>query len=148
MTPTKTGLLFALTLLATQGCGGNLQVHGHIPDPDVVSQISPGSDTRQSVVDLLGTPSTISTFEDQTWYYIGQKTEQFAFMKPDVIERQILVVSFSDTGFVEETRNYALEHGRVIDPVTRETPTEGKELTFLQQMFGNFGRFDQDSIGQ
>ena len=67
---------------------------------------------------------------------------------PDVIERRVLVVSFSDSGFVQETRNYALEDGRVIDPVTRETPTEGKEITFLQQMFGNFGRFSEDTLGQ
>ncbi len=148
MTSTKTSLLFALGLLATQGCDGNFQTHGHMPDPEIVSQIDPGSDTRQSVIGLLGTPSTISTFEDQTWYYIGQMTEQFAFLKPDVIERRILVVSFGDSGFVEDTRNYALEDGRVIDPVTRETPTEGKELTFLQQMFGNFGRFDNDTINK
>ena len=147
MTAAK-GLIAALGLVAVLGCDGSFQTHGHMPDPDVVAQINPGADTRQTVSDLLGSPSTISTFEDDTWYYIGQMTEQFAFLKPDVVERRVLVVSFTDAGFVESTRSYALEDGRVIDPVTRETPTEGKELTLLQQLFGNFGRFDEDTIRQ
>ena len=55
-------------------------------------------------------------------------------------ERSIVVVSFDTTGYVEETAVYHLEDGRQIDPVDRITPTEGRELTVLQQLLGNFGR--------
>ena len=91
-------------------------------------------------MELLGSPSTISTFQDRKWYYIGQKSTQFAFKKPTVLERSILVVTFDGTGYVDGKTVYGLEDGRVIDPVDRITPTEGRELTFLQQLLGNLGR--------
>ncbi len=132
-----------LTMLLA-GCADNVQVHGNMPDPEVIAEIQRGVSRRDDVVDLLGSPSTVSTFQDDRWYYIGQKIEQFAFFKPEILDRRILVVSFDGNGMVEDTRTYALEDGLIIDPVGRETPTEGRDLTFLQQIFGNIGRLPAD----
>ena len=130
----------ALSLVVT-GCETSLQVRGNMPDPDLIAEILPGVDDRNEVVDKLGSPSSVSTFVDDKWYYIGQKTEQFAFLEPTVLERSILVVSFDNRGTVDNTVLYTLEDGQVISPVGRVTPTEGKELSILQQLFGNIGRF-------
>lgn len=132
------------TLLS--GCSNNIRVHGNMPEPEAVAEIRPGAYGREDVAQLLGSPSAVSTFEDARWYYIGQKTRQLAFLKPDVLERRILVVSFDGDGRVDSTSTFTLEDGRVIDPVSRETPTEGRELTFLQQLFGNIGRFPNESV--
>ena len=134
----------ATVLLA--GCQDNIQVRGNIPDQEVVAEIRPGVHAREDIVEMLGSPSTVSTFQDTTWYYVGQKTEQFAFLKPEVIERTVLVISFDETGLVGETRTYTLADGREIEPVGRETPTEGRDLTILQQLFGNIGRFPAETI--
>ncbi|MEQ9609710.1 MAG: outer membrane protein assembly factor BamE, partial [Kiloniellaceae bacterium] len=99
--------------------------------------------SRQDIVDLLGSPSTVSTFQDRKWYYIGQKTEEIAFMKPSVIDRQVLVVTFDEGGLVEGTQIYGMDDAVDIEPVDRETPTEGRDLTLLQQLFGNIGQFSQ-----
>ena len=88
-----------------------------------------------------GSPSTVSTFEDSKWYYIGQKTTQFAFFQPEILERKVLVISFNDAGYVADTRTYGLEDGKIIDPVERITPTEGREFSIIQQLLGNLGRF-------
>jgi len=136
-------LLLAAGLLAggLGACERALQVHGNMPDPEVIAEIQPGVDDRNGVTDKLGSPSTVSTFLDNKWYYIGQKTEQFAFLAPDVLERSILVVSFDDDGVVNDTVLYTLEDGQIVEAVERETPTEGRELTIMQQLFGNIGRF-------
>lgn len=131
----------ALSMLALAGCGGELAVRGNLPDPELIAEIQPGADNRDDVVDKLGSPSTVSTFLDRKWYYIGQKQEQFAFLKPTVLERSVLVVSFDERGTVDQTAMYTLADGQIIDPVSRTTPTEGRDLTFLQQFFGNLGRF-------
>ena len=34
-----------------------------------------------------------------------------------------------------------MEDAQDVDPVDRETPTEGRDLTLLQQLFGNIGKF-------
>jgi outer membrane protein assembly factor BamE (lipoprotein component of BamABCDE complex) len=136
---------FVLTL-SLAGCSEELIVRGNLPDPEVAATIQPGATTREEVAALLGSPSTISSFEDDVWYYIGQKQEQIAFFEPEVLERSILVVNFDEAGTVQETKTYTLEDGRIIDPVSRETPTEGRELTLLQQLFGNLGKFPTSEI--
>lgn len=136
------GLGLCLVLAAgLSACGNTAQLRGYTPDPEDVAAIQPGVHSRQDIVDLLGSPSTVSTFQDRKWYYIGQTTEEIAFMKPSVIDRNVLVVTFDETGLVEDTNNYTLADAQEIDPVERETPTEGRDLTLLQQLFGNIGRF-------
>jgi len=134
-------LLAASLPLALSACERAIQVRGNLPDDDEVAKISPGIHTRGDIASLLGTPSTVSTFEDSKWYYIGQKTTEFAFFEPEVLERKVVVVSFDDAGTVAETNIYTLEDGQEIEPVGRVTPTEGKDLTILQQLIGNLGRF-------
>ena len=112
-----------------------------MPDAEVVSKINPGIHSRVDVQSLLGSPSTVSTFLDSKWYYIGQKSTQFAFFESEVLERTVLVVSFDTEGLVDTTRTYTLEDGQPIDPVDRITPTEGRELTILQQLIGNLGKY-------
>jgi outer membrane protein assembly factor BamE (lipoprotein component of BamABCDE complex) len=125
--------------LLVSACSSDIQVRGNLPDPDVVSEIAPGVYTRRQVADKLGSPSTISTFEDRKWYYVGEKSTQTAFFAPDILERRVLVVTFDGTGKVDETQTFTLADGQIIDPVSRTTPTEGRELTVLQQIFGNLG---------
>ncbi len=136
------GLALGLcTLLALSACGGDTIVRGNMPDVEEIAAIDPGIDTRDDVVERLGSPSALSSFLDRKWYYIGQTTHHFAFLKPEVVDRSVLMVSFDGTGKVEETVLYTLNDGQNIDPVSRKTPTEGKKLTILQQLFGNLGRF-------
>ena len=139
----------ALAFGAT-GCAKKVAVRGNLPDVEEVLEVQPGLHDRNDVATILGTPSTVSNFLDRTqadalnnkyWYYIGYRTEQTAFLDPEVVDRSVLVVAFNDNGIVDDTRLYTLEDGKVINPVTRETPTEGRELTILQQLFGNIGRF-------
>ena len=134
-------LLLAGATVALSACSDNVQLRGNTPDPEDVAGIQPGVHSRQDIIDLLGSPSTVSTFQDRKWYYIGQKTQQVAFMKPEVLDRKVLVITFDETGLVEGTTNYTMADAQDVDPVDRETPTEGRDLTLLQQLFGNIGRF-------
>lgn len=130
----------ALCALVGAGCAPIVAVRGNMPDVEEIAEIKPGHDTRQDVIQTLGSPSTLSTFEARTWFYIGQKTEQVAFFAPKVVDRSVFVVKFDSGGTVDQTKLYTLHDGQIIDPVSRETPTEGRELTILQQIFGNLGR--------
>ncbi|MEO0717659.1 MAG: hypothetical protein AAFZ06_02150 [Pseudomonadota bacterium] len=75
------------------------------------------------------------------------KTEALAFFEPEVVDQQVVTVSFDSTGVVENVNRYGLEDGQVVDLVTRTTPTSGRKLTILQQIFGNLGRFDTQEGG-
>jgi outer membrane protein assembly factor BamE (lipoprotein component of BamABCDE complex) len=108
---------------------------GYLPDPQVVQSISVGKDTKTSVSDRLGNPSTSATFDNDVWYYISSREEQMAFFSPVVQSRDVLAIEFDKQGQVAAVRHYSLKDGRVIAFATRETPTKGRELTLIQQLF-------------
>lgn len=136
-------LMLACATIGLSACGNTVQLRGNTPDAQEIAEIKPGVHSRQDIIDLLGSPSTVSTFEDNKWYYIGQKTQQIAFMKPEVLDRQVLVITFDKSGIVEDTKTYNLADAHDVDPVARETPTEGRDLTLIQQLFGNIGKFSK-----
>jgi outer membrane protein assembly factor BamE (lipoprotein component of BamABCDE complex) len=137
------GVALALALAAS-ACTPRIDQRGNKPDEEQVVLINPGVDDKNRVAELIGTPSTISTFDDRTWYYISKRTEQTAFFDPDVIDQEILAISFDEQGVVDNMRIYGPEDGRTIAYVDRTTPTEGNELTFFQQLLGNLGRFNPE----
>lgn len=134
------GFLLAAMGLGLAACDTPVTVRGYVTDPESIEAIMAGQYTEEDVLALLGTPSTVSTFDNRKWYYIGHKSTKFAFQHPEVVERSVLVVSFDDTGYVSYKQIFSLEDGREIEPIARKTPTEGRDLSILQQLLGNLGR--------
>jgi outer membrane protein assembly factor BamE (lipoprotein component of BamABCDE complex) len=135
------GLAVVMTATA---CTPRIDQRGNRPDEEQVVLINPGVDDKNRVAELIGTPSTISTFDDRTWYYISKRTETTAFFDPELVDQEVLAISFDEGGIVENMRVYGPEDGRTIAYVDRTTPTEGNELTFIQQLLGNLGRFNPE----
>ena len=128
-------------LIVAVGCTPKVETHGYVLSENRIEEVEPGIHTRADVAELLGSPSNVATFNDTTWYYISKRVETFAFFKPKVLDQQVVMVKFEDSGFVKDVVRYDLADGQVIEPVPRETVTRGKELGFFEQLFGNIGRF-------
>jgi outer membrane protein assembly factor BamE (lipoprotein component of BamABCDE complex) len=133
--------------VALAGCSGTVDQRGNLPDPVKLAEIEPGVTTKDGISQLLGTPSSVSTFNDKTWYYISRRTEQVAFFDPSVLDQEVVVVAFDDSGVVRDVARRTLADGRVIAPSERETPAPGHELTFIEQLIGNVGRFSAPAGG-
>jgi outer membrane protein assembly factor BamE (lipoprotein component of BamABCDE complex) len=130
----------ALSLGGCLGYDGDIQ-HGYVLDEHALDQVKTGSSAEQVLV-VLGTPSTTSTVGGDAWYYISQRTDQsFAFQKPNIEDQRVLAVYFTKDKKVERVANYGLQDGRVIDFITRTTPTGGVEESFLQNAFKNLLHF-------
>lgn len=141
----KSGAVGALTILSLGGVACSPIVHhqGYAPRAAELHSIQVGVDSRESVVRTLGRPSTIGSFDSNNWYYISMKAQTYAFYKPEVVEQTVVTISFNEAGTVSEVGRYGLEDGRVIDLVTKTTPTSGRKLTILQQIFQNLGKFNK-----
>lgn len=136
------GTLAALAFASfSTACSPMIENRGYVPDSAALDKIQPGSQSRNDVTELLGTPSSIAQFSDDTWIYIQRKTSTVAFFEPTVLEQNVVVVRFDDAGLVRDVHRYTLEDGKFIDPVTRKTPAPGRELSFLEQLIGNIGKF-------
>lgn len=135
--------LAAVALIAA--CSPIRATRGHIVEDEKVAQLEVGISTRDDVLDILGSPTTVGTFDDSNWYYIGQRTERTAFLAPEIVERRVLLVSFDEAGVIQRLEERGLEDAENVELVERETPTLGRRITFLEQMFGNLGRFNPDN---
>ncbi len=133
-------LIGAAGLLA---CSPQIVARGNSLTATKLAQVKPGDHTREDIQKLLGTPSTIGTFNSRTWYYFSERTSKVAFFHPDVLERQVVAIHFDKSGVVKEVRRYSKEDGREIDPVDRATETPAPSYSLLRQLFGNAVRFDR-----
>lgn len=134
-------LYAALIAGAVAACSPTLENHGNIPDPEIVKSVRVGMSNRAQVTEMLGSPSAVATFDKESWYYIGKRTSQFAFLEPELLQRMILVIRFDDKGIVQQVEHLTQEDGRDVQFVERKTPTHGRELTLIEQLVGNVGRF-------
>jgi outer membrane protein assembly factor BamE (lipoprotein component of BamABCDE complex) len=132
-------LLFIL--IFTASCAPTVRNHGNFPKAEAVKKLQVGVSRRGDVREALGSPSSLSTFNDNTWYYISRKTSQVAFYDPKTLRQTVLAIKFDNTGVYRAAKAYSYKDGRRINPNDRKTPTTGREVTFLEQMFGNIGRF-------
>ena len=133
----------AITLVA--GCSANVEQRGNLPAQDKIAEVHPGSTTKDEVIKILGSPSSVSVFNDKSWYYISRRTGQLAFFDPNVLDQQVYIVNFDNQGVVTAVDHKGLEDGKEIIPVARATPAPGRELTFLEQIIGNLGKFNNSA---
>ena len=153
----RTALLgiLATSSLALAGCGpdaGGFKLptsaglneeytRGFVMDEGLIAQIKPGMDV-QSVLTILGTPSTTSTVGNRTFYYISQTVRRrFQFQELSVIDQKVLVVYFNKGFKVERIANYGLKDGVIFDFISRTTETGGEEQSFLRNLFRGVTRF-------
>lgn len=138
-------LLVVLGLAASvAACAPDVQNRGNLPAESQVSTIQPGQSTRADVAAALGTPSTTSLFDNgESWFYIGGHSQQYAFYPITELDRQVLAISFDQQGVVTSVRKLTKEDGTDIQVIERTTPTAGNEITIMQQLLGNIGRFNR-----
>ncbi len=133
----------AALALGLGGCLGydGQVVHGYQLDPKSAEQVKAGASAEQILI-LLGAPTTTSTVGGGAWYYISQVTNRSVqFMQPKVTDQRVFAVYFTKDKKVERVAKYGMEDGKLIDFVSRTTPTAGAESTFLKGMFINLLHF-------
>jgi outer membrane protein assembly factor BamE (lipoprotein component of BamABCDE complex) len=138
---TRAGCLIASVALA--GCVPQVTNHGYRLDEAALAQVTPGRTTRDEVLQLLGSPSSLATFDGSVWYYVSQRTERMSFYQEDVVNQDVVAIVFDDLGTVTSVDRHGLEEAHEVSFVDRETPTAGSELTVFEQFIGNIGRFNK-----
>ena len=122
-------------------CTPTQNVRGYFIDDVLIGEIKTGVDDKGSILNVLGSPSNVSTFGTDTWYYISRKIETLAFFKKTVLDQRVVAIKFDDSGVVSDVQRYESDDARAVAINERITPTRGKQLSLVQQLFGNLGRF-------
>jgi outer membrane protein assembly factor BamE (lipoprotein component of BamABCDE complex) len=141
----KAALLGVLALVS--GCVSLADRRGYVADETLLQSVQPGVDNRTSVEGTLGRPTFTSQFGQPTWYYVSSVTKQSPFGRPQIDQHSVLAVSFDPAGNVVSAERSGIEQVARISPDGDETPTLGRERSFLQDLFGNIGQVGAAGLG-
>lgn len=140
-------IVAAVPAMLLAACSFPQEVQGNMPDTDGVAAVQPGISNKADVTRLLGSPSSVASFDSNTWYYIGRRVQRLTLQDPDLLEQRVYVVSFDDKGTVKELATH-VNDDQDVAMISRTTPAPGKELSFIEQLLGSFGRFGAADKGK
>lgn len=135
------GLVVLVVLAAA--CEPKVQRRGHVDVSSIQEKISAGITSKDTVRSEFGSPSSMASYGGDIWYYVYSRKEANAFFAPEVTEQTVIAVVFDENETVKEVLDYGLDDSQPIVIVSKTTPTEGHSLSFMEQVLGNVGRFNQ-----
>jgi outer membrane protein assembly factor BamE (lipoprotein component of BamABCDE complex) len=117
-------------------CEPVIAERGNMVDPDRLKTITVGSSSKDDVIKAIGSPTAMGTFDENAWYYMGQRTSQESFFDPEVTDRRIVEIDFDKDDKVTKIKQSGLGTGNDIEMVDQITPAEGHETTLAEELFG------------
>ena len=137
-------LLGAFVALA--GCVAQFQNHGYVPTEEDLADVVVGQDNRDSVAEKVGVPTSAGVLNDAGFYYVRTRRRTYGPLAPREIDRQVVAISFSSAGVVENVERFGLEKGQVVPLQRRVTSSPVNNSSFIRQLLGNLGRFDPSTV--
>ena len=142
MRRTTRGLLLALGVALAAACSPIVRNHGYVPSDSDLALLEVGVDTMDSVEAAVGRPTTAGVRRDDAWYYLRETRRIFGPVRPRVVERELVALSFAADGRLSNVERFGLQDGRVVPLSRRVTRTTIREFGLIQQIIRNFGRID------
>jgi len=133
-------------LVAAVACSTVTRKHGFVPLPEDLEQMSVGVTTRDEVLNLVGPPTTGGTVDSQTYYYVESERSRFGPFEPEVVDRNVVAISFSPGGVMSNIERFGLEDGRVVVLSRRVTDDGIADVTVISQLMGAIGRIDAGQL--
>ncbi len=138
--------LALVVVAAIAACSPVFRNHGYVPAEDELAQVEVGVDTRETVGQKIGRPSTSGLLNDEGWFYVQSRYKLVGPREPQEVDRQVLVINFAENGTVANIGRFGLEDGRVVELSRRVTESNIKGVSFIGQLLGSFGRIRAEDI--
>lgn len=135
-------LTLAFGVMALTACTALYRNHGYMPLPEDLAQITVGVDTPETVARIAGTPTANGVLNDTGYYYVRSRFRHFGMLEPREVEREVLAITFTDSGVVRNIERFGMSEGRVVTLERRVTDDNLRDTTFIRQLLGNIGQFD------
>ena len=138
-------ILIFLLFLLTISCSNNKVVNNHGSTAIALksNKIEISKSNKNDVMIILGKPSTVSLFDQNSWFFIErEKVNQsiFKFGKSKIRKNNVLEVNFDNYGIVQSKKLYNLENMNDLKKVKNTTQKKydtnskiGKLIKSLEQ---------------
>jgi len=133
-------------IMVIAGCASTFQNHGYVPPEEDLAELVVGIDSRATVDDVIGAPTSSGVLAGGDYYYIRSRVRTFGMFRPEVVERQILAISFDETDTIANIERFSLEDGKVVALSRRVTDSSVVGNGFWRQILGNFGNINPEQF--
>jgi outer membrane protein assembly factor BamE (lipoprotein component of BamABCDE complex) len=123
------------------------QVRGNKVDPEQLKELVPGTSTKADVTAVIGSPTARDSFDDNTWLYIAELTQERIGRTLGELTQNVVVLNFDEKGVLKTVNSLDKEDALPVSVIARTTPSPGTEASFMQQLLGNIGRFNPAGAG-
>ncbi len=135
-----------LCLLTVASCSPVFRNHGYAPADMDLAEIEVGKSDREAVAAAVGRPSAAGLLNDEGWYYVQSRWRHYGAREPQEIERQVVAITFTSAGIVQNVERFGLENGRVIPLSRRVTDSNIQGVSFIRQLLGNLGQLRASDV--
>jgi len=135
-----------LPVLLVIACSPIFRSHGYVPAEEDLSLIEVGVDTRETVEAVVGPPGAAGLLTESGWYYVQSRWETRGGAAPRETDRQVLAISFTEDGKVENIEKFSLADGKVVALSRRITQSNVKGISVIRRLLGNIGGISADQI--
>lgn len=136
-------ITFALLTVVLSGlgaCSPEINNRGYEIENRDFTKVIPMVSDKKFVEDNYGSPSTMSNFKPEVWYYVSKVTTARSFLAPKVLNQKSYAITFNDSDVVTSIVERNGDEAHEINPVKRATPVAGQRAGVLKEVFGNFGK--------
>ncbi len=127
-------------------CSATYRTHGYAPGEAELAEVVIGVDTRGTVEETIGRPTSTGVLSDSDWYYVESRWRHYAWKAPEETSREVLAIRFDESGVVENIERFGLEDGRVVILSRRVTDSNIRGVGFLRQLLGNARAFSAEQV--
>ncbi|MBZ8119265.1 outer membrane protein assembly factor BamE [Roseovarius sp. LXJ103] len=135
-------ILAAGALCFMTACSATFNNHGYVPLDEDLQQLVVGVDSRATVDDLIGPPSASGVLSGGDYYYVRSRIRNYGIRRPEVIERQVLAISFDGSDTIANIERFDLSDGKIVALSRRATNSSVEGQGFLRQILGNIGNIN------
>jgi len=118
------------------------QLRGNKVDPESLKELTPGTSTKADVSAIIGSPTARDSFDDNTWLYISELTQERIGRTLGELQQNVIVLNFDEGGVLKTVNKLDQQAALPVSVIARTTASPGTEASFMQQLLGNIGRFN------
>jgi outer membrane protein assembly factor BamE (lipoprotein component of BamABCDE complex) len=104
--------------------------------------------SQAEIIDLIGTPTYVPEYSENTWYYVQRSLTRRAWFEPKVVEQRIVKITFNKEGIATGAELLTDSQNENITVQSNYTKAYGTEQNGIQKFVGNIGRFNSTTDGK
>ena len=125
----------------------SMVVRGQYVDDKTIENINSGKFNKEEISEMIGTPTYVPEYNDDTWYYLQRSMSSRAWFEPRVDEQRIVKISFDSQNVVKEAVLIKDSQNENLSLQAQSTESRGSEQNGLQKFVKNVGRFNKTTDG-